>query len=160
MATATGSQSVQRRARLVFLSLRFGEGMWVGELVKKALEAKGIHAFLCDVQEGGDIAQAISDHLDRCDLVVVLGTKTYGRKTSSGFSTFQELRFVMDYEKPFFLIKMCESFAESETRLRLPPSIAYFPWTNYNADVPTALPADLVTHILKKLDSVFVAIIL
>ena len=69
--------------------------------------------------------------------------------------TCQELRFVMDFKKPFFLIMMCDVFAVSETRMRLPPSISYFPWAAYNPlDKKAALPADLTTRIMKRLQDV------
>ena len=59
-----------------------------------------------------------------------MGSKTYlcqGNR-SSRYSTFQELRFIDDERKPFFLIKMCDKFEEAETRFRLNDSIAFIQW--------------------------------
>ena len=61
-------------------------------------------------------------------MVVIMGSKTYGKETASRYSTFQELRFIDDERKPFFLIKMCDKFEEPETRFRLNDSIAYINW--------------------------------
>ena len=61
-------------------------------------------------------------------MVIVMGSLTYGKKTKSKYSTFQELRYIDDEEKTFFLIKMCEKFEEPETRFRLNDSIAFIKW--------------------------------
>jgi hypothetical protein len=78
-----------------------------------------------------------------------MGTKTYGRDTGAGFCTLQELRFIINERKPFFLIKMCDRFEEAETRFRLDSSISFFPWT-----CGTEMRPSLVDDILTKLRSV------
>ena len=113
----------------VFLSLRFSEAMQAAEMLKRYLEARGISCFLCDVQPGGDIGTTIAHAIHDCQLVVIFGTATYGRKTESSFSTFEELKYVKDYNKPFFLIKMCSEFEEPTTKFYLPPSVSYYQWS-------------------------------
>ncbi len=67
----------------------------------------------------------------------------------------QEQRFIFAYDKPFFLIKMCDMFSEAETKLRLTPDISYFPWTGYDpADTTAPLPTDLVARIIKRVHDV------
>ena len=85
-------------------------------------------AFLCEIPEGDDIARNVINALTKCEMVVIMGSKTYGKETSSRYSTFQELRFIDDERKPFFLIKMCDKFEEAETRFRLNDSIAFIKW--------------------------------
>ena len=76
-----------------------------------------------------------------------MGTLTYGYDTGAGFSTFEEMRFILT-RKPYFLIKMCSDFQDAETQLRLSISIMYIPWTPGEP-----LPAGLVDHIVDKLNS-------
>jgi hypothetical protein len=77
-----------------------------------------------------------------------MGTRTYGKDTGAGFSTFEELRFIKNEPKPFFLVKMCERFEEAETRFRLDPSVAYFQWLPGQP-----MSGDLVPQVLERLSS-------
>jgi hypothetical protein len=133
----------------LFISLRFAEAGNEASALKNALEAKGISTFLCAVNPGGDIAREIVNALHGCQLAIIMGTKTYGKDTGAGFSTFEELRFIINERKPFFLVKMCERFEEHETRFRLDSSVAYYQWPPGHP-----LPADLVPKIVEKLSSV------
>jgi hypothetical protein len=81
-------------AHQIFISLRFAEGGNEGTALKTALEARGITTFLCAVPCGGDIAPEVVNALHDCKLVIIMGTKTYGKDTGAGFSTFEELRFI------------------------------------------------------------------
>jgi WD40 repeat protein len=133
----------------LFISLRFAEAGNEANLLKNALEAKGISTFLCAVEPGGDICTEIVNALHDCQLAIILGTKTYGKDTGVGYSTFEELRFIINERKPFFLVKMCDRFEEQETRFRLDSSVAYFQWTPGHP-----LPPDIVTKIVEKLSFV------
>jgi WD40 repeat protein len=133
----------------LFISLRFAEAINEATALKTALEAKGISTFLCAVEPGGDICTEIVNALHDCQLAIIMGTKTYGKNTRAGYSTFEELRFIIDELKPFFLVKMCGKFEERETRFRLGSSVSYFLWTPGHP-----IPADLVTKIVEKLSSV------
>jgi hypothetical protein len=86
--------------------------------------------FLCAVQSGGNIAREISHALHSCQLVVVMGTKTYGKDTGVGFSTYEELSY-FHKKKPFFLVKMCENFEEPETLLRFHDAVSWFQWLSW-----------------------------
>ena len=85
-------------------------------------------SFLCAVPEGDDIASKVISALTKCEMVIIMGSKTYGMETKSRYSTFQELRFIDDERKAFFLVKMCDKFEIPETRFRLNDSIAYIMW--------------------------------
>jgi hypothetical protein len=122
--------------------------------LQQALHKKGVSAFLCDIPPGQDLANAVVTALTHCKMAVILGTETYGRKTDSGFSTFEELRYIQDENKPYFLVKMCPSFEEAETRFRLPTSISYFPWQPTAAAERERVPAALLTQLMMRLDSV------
>ncbi len=133
----------------VFLSLRFSEAMDEAVALQTALQDRGLSVFLCDVAPGGDIAQTVIRTLSNCKMAVILGTKTYGQKTKSGFSNFEELRHIINEQKDYFLIKMCDRFEEEETRFRLPPDISYYLWKPVGA-ARKQVPGDLVEQIVKK----------
>ena len=137
----------------IFLSLRFGEAMAAAEELKLALEAQGLSVFLCAVQVGGDLMDEIVQNIDRCRLVGILGTKTYGKDTGLGFCTADELKFIISEKKAIFLVKMCDRFEEPLTRFRLGDHVAYYPWQPRNEAEQRILPADLVGAICTKLKS-------
>jgi hypothetical protein len=137
------------RINFLFFSLRFAEAENEAKTVKVALEAKGVSTFLCAVEPGGDICSEVVNALHGCQLAIIMGTETYGKNTRVGFSTFEELRFIINEPKPFFLVKMCDKFEEPETRFRLDNSVSYYQWTPGHP-----IPADLVTKIVEKLSSV------
>jgi hypothetical protein len=132
----------------IFISLRFAEAGNEATTLKLALEEKGISTFLCAVHPGGDIAREIVNALHNCQLAIIMGTRTYGKDTGAGFSTFEELRFIHGQKKPFFLVKMCDRFEEPETVFRLDSSVSYFLWFP-----GSPIPGDLVTKILERLES-------
>lgn len=136
----------------IFISLRFLEAKTHGLALQQALERLGLTVFLCNVEPGGDIAAAVIAALTTCKLAVILGTETYGKNTGVGYSTVEELRYIIQEKKPFFLVKMCDQFTEPEARFRLPDSLAYYPWQPRSAaELP---PADLVQKIADRLHHV------
>jgi hypothetical protein len=74
----------------VFISLRFSEAMEEAAAIKAALVKRGLNVFLCDVPPGKDIAQTVIAALAQCKMVVIMGSETYGAKTTAGFSTYEE----------------------------------------------------------------------
>lgn len=132
----------------VFISLRFEESGNEAETLKHALEERGISTFLWK-DLPGDEGPEIINALSCCQLTVIMGSKTYGKNTNDRFSTYEELRFIQDEKKPFFLVKMCEIFEEKETKFRLNDSISSLQW------LPGAsMPDDLVPTIIEKLASI------
>jgi len=152
--TPTKSPLTCAAVPLIFISLRFGEAMLEAKSLQQDLHARGISTFLCDIPEGEDLAGAVITALTNCKLAVILGTKTYGKKTSSGFSTFEELRFIVNERKPHFLVKMCAEFEEAETRFRLPPDISYFLWQPKSDEERVRLPTGMVDRMVRRLHDV------
>ncbi|EGD81912.1 hypothetical protein PTSG_02597 [Salpingoeca rosetta] len=138
----------------VFISLRFSEARNAGRALERALEERGIKTFLCDVAPGDDIASAVIRALHGCRMAVILGTRTYGKRTATKFSTFEELRYIVNRSKPFFLVKMCDDFAEPEAQFRLSEDISYFPWTPDEGAPHVEVPAALVDEIVAKLKTI------
>jgi hypothetical protein len=152
--TPQASAITAANAPVVFISLRFGEATPEARALQQGLHARAISTFLCDIPEGQDLANAVVMALTHCKLAVILGTKTYGKKTASSFSTFEELRYIVNERKPFFLVKMCTEFEEAETRFRLPPDISYFPWQPANDAKREQLPAGLVDRVARRVQEV------
>ena len=53
---------------------------------------------------GNDLIKAVVDGMGRADLFVVMGTQTYGKKTSGIIDTSKEMQEINHSKKPFFLI--------------------------------------------------------
>jgi hypothetical protein len=133
----------------VFISLRLSEDDGDAAKLQGALEAAGISSFLCGGALAGDnLAEDIACAVDACDLFVVFGTKGYGEQGESRFSTREELQFAVDHDKPIFLIKRCDEFADPLTRRYLPASMTHVEWQPL-----TPMPVGLVDEITAKLEA-------
>jgi hypothetical protein len=137
----------------VFISFRISDDDGAAVKLKDALEAAGISAFVCGSLLGDDIAAAIANALDACELFIVLGTVLYGTQGDTGFSTRQELQFAVDHHKPICLIKRCSlkhplAFQDPLTRLYLPASMLFDVWPPGER-----MPENLVDDIRAKLES-------
>jgi hypothetical protein len=136
----------------IFISVRFAEAGIEANALKSALDARGISTFLCAVHPGGDIRGEIVNALSSSQLAIVMGTKSYGENTGAGFCTYEELEFIYDEKKPFFLVKMCDKFDVNLTRFLVRKSVSYLEWFPRSP-----MPDDLVTKILEKLASTTVS---
>jgi hypothetical protein len=134
----------------VFLSLRFDEAMKQGQMMKEALEKRGVTVFLCSVHSGDSILKAVAKNLFEAELVVILGTKTYGKETESSYSTCKELQYTMEKKKPFFLVKMCDCYEEYLADFYFDSTVAYHFWPVKDHG---KLPMDLTGAILAKLNN-------
>jgi hypothetical protein len=114
----------------VFISFRMEEAGDMPEKLQEALDAKDVSSFVSTIDSTSDnIADDIAKALCGCKLFVVLGTKTFGKKTDIGFSTFNELQLACDIKKPIFLIKMFDGdFTEPTTRMQLPKAMPFVVW--------------------------------
>ena len=133
----------------IFVSFRISETLHLAKALKTALEAHGVSTFVCATQAGDDIGDEIAENLMDCKLVLILGSETYGAKTDSPFSTFNELKAIRSTDLPIFLIKTCAEFKEKTTKFHLPSSIAHYPLV-IDSKNPGYIPADLVPLILAK----------
>jgi hypothetical protein len=132
----------------IFISLRFGEASREAEELQQQLTARGVRAFICDVAPGGNLHTVIASAMDKCKLVIILASETYGRATNNLFDTSKELAFVISENKPFFLIKMCDRWAEATTRMVLGATTMYTYW---GAGEP--MPDGMVDDVLSKLEA-------
>eukprot|EP00911_Craspedida_sp_UC1_P002972 UC1_evm1s2170 len=132
----------------IFISLRYAEANIEGAALKAGLEQRGLRVFLCNELPGIDLKRVIVDALCSCRLALILGSKTYGAKGETNFSTEAELDFILEEKIPFFLVKMCDRFKESSTRFVLKSSIAHYPWQPATADEKQNPPTDLFEKIM------------
>jgi len=133
----------------IFCSLRFGNSMYEARQVQEKLKAKhNINAVIINVPEGEDIANQVAQKLDKARLVLIFGCETYGQGTVS-FSTKEELRFILSEKRPYFLIKMCDRFIESNARMAFHDGISYKIWKHGEP-----MPEDLVSSIVKRFEGI------
>ena len=135
----------------IFISFRFGEAMTEGLALKKALESRGARVFLCSEKPGADVKEVIVENIDACRLAVIMGSRTYGSKGTTKFSTREELNFIIEEEKPRYLVKMCDRFDDAMARFSLGKTVLYKLWIPKTESEKNNPPADLVTEILEKL---------
>lgn len=130
----------------MFCSLRFAEAHPQALEIQKILrEQHNLNAVIVSTPQGEDIAAQVATLLDAARMVLIFGTETYGKGTVN-FSTKEELQFIMDEKKPFFLIKMCDRFAEPRTRLVLSKAVAYFLWMPNDPMPPNLIPEILAKY--------------
>lgn len=124
----------------IFFSLRFHDHGPMNEAkqLQQLLKEYQINACIVDAENAEDVELLVSSSIAQSKLVVIFGTRDYGTKTTINYSTHNELTFVINERKPFFLIKMCGEFDDSTTRFRLPSSIKYDEW-NIGQPVPDGL---------------------
>jgi len=128
-----------------FISLRFGEAADEASALRSALEGRGQRVFICNMSPGGNLVDSIFAALASAKLVILMGSQTYGRRTTT-FSTFEELQFTLSEGKNYFLIKMCEHFEEAHVRAQLGDHIMYSMWMPGEP-----MPNGLVESVLSKL---------
>ena len=95
----------------IFITLRFIA--WCitrGECIKELLEAVGFTVYLASLLAGDNIDDDVIENLHTSKMALILGSETYGEATKSKVNTKKELGFILDKEKPFFLLKMCKHF--------------------------------------------------
>jgi len=130
----------------IFISFRFAEAYDEAMQLKTALESRGKRVFLSNVLPGGNLQEAIYTALDRCQLCVCLASETYGKSTTS-FSTYHELNYVINERIAFFLVKMCDRWAEPSVRGIFGDRTSYLDWRPGNP-----MPIGTVDMILTKLN--------
>ena len=68
--------------------------------LKARLAERGLHVFLCDEAPGVNLKRTIFGAFSAADLAIIAASATYGRQTTSGFSTYEEMNFLQVKKKP------------------------------------------------------------
>jgi adenylate kinase family enzyme len=135
----------------IFISLRYAESQQQASLIRAALKERGLKARIINVDAGVQLDEEIVKELDACRMAIIMGSKNYGMATSATFSTKEELQYILSENIPFFLVKTCDKFLQSLTRLKLPSTVMYYKW---DASEQETLPGDLCDQIFTKFNSV------
>eukprot|EP00961_Rhodomonas_salina_P155915 2099562-Rhodomonas_salina.1 len=109
-----------------FISLRYAEANEESLKLKAALTKQGYTVYICDPKPGDDMLDEIANAIETSTLRVIMGSSTYGMKTTSNFSTHEELLRIMTLKKKknkdFAIVKMCVEFEVAPLPLPLPLS--------------------------------------
>jgi hypothetical protein len=90
----------------VFISWRMSECKDEVKVLQPALEALGIKVIVVSELPGGDLLRAVKEGMAEADLFIIMGTETYGTRTSGKIDTWVEMHDIKESGKPSFLINM------------------------------------------------------
>ena len=74
--------------------------------LQPALEALGVKVIVVGELPGGDLKRAVVEGMAEAHLFIIMGTETYGKKTSGQIDTWAEMQEIRRSGKPFFLINL------------------------------------------------------
>jgi hypothetical protein len=129
----------------IFFSLRLIDSMDEAKELKAMIERTrpDVMCFLSgDNPNGADLGRIITTALANAKMAIVMGSKTYGKKTESNFSTYNEMHFILSEKKPMFLLKMCEEWEEPQTRVMM----ASREFKRWDGQVTQALVDEILTR--------------
>jgi hypothetical protein len=134
----------------IFFSLRFHATgpMKEANLLQAELAKRNVNAVIINVESGKNIREEVIEKLDQSKLAVLFATADYGAKGTVKFTTREELGFILQENKPFFLIKMCDRYDDPNTRFRLPDAIKHVDWR-----IGQPMPSDLVAKVIARFES-------
>jgi len=131
----------------IFFSLRLNEAMDEAEELKAAIE-RARPQVTCFLSGGNpnsaNLGLLIPTALANAKMAIVMGSQTYGKKTASNFSTFEEMQYILSKQKPMFLLKMCHTWEEPQAEVML-GSRKYKQW-------PNRLTQEIVDEVLQQYD--------
>jgi hypothetical protein len=135
----------------IFFSFRLNESMDEAEKLKAMIERTrpDVKCFLSGGgrnPNGTNIGIAIPTALKNAKMAIIMGSETYGKKTASNCSTFEEMDYILR-KKPMFLLKMCEEWEEPQTDVMMG---SHFLSKKWEGQVTQAL----VDEILERYDQV------
>jgi hypothetical protein len=133
----------------IFFSLRLNESMDEAEKLKAMIERTrpDVKCFLSGRgrnPNGTNIGIAIPTALKNAKMAIIMGSKTYGKKTESNCSTFEEMHYILRKKKPMFLLKMCEEWEELQTDITMGSHFLSRRWED--GQVTQALVDEILTR--------------
>jgi hypothetical protein len=136
----------------IFISWRMSECPREVKALQAALEEYGFKIIVIGELPGSDLLEAVSKGMDEAALFVVMGTETYGIKTSGSIDTYKEMQFIQSSGKPCFLINMnpeesLMKFKEASTNVIF--NLNSELWARWELGTPMAagLPAEIVERL-------------
>lgn len=102
----------------VYISFRAAEAQSEAFALTSALRQNGVDVLISNTNptEPGVNSPCVQDAIMNATLVVVLGTKKYGKRTAVTCSSYDEMRCILTCQKPVFFIKMCHEFKYKRTQ--------------------------------------------
>ena len=98
--------ALQKLKRTVFISWRMAECKEEVKQLQPALEAHGVKVIVVGELPSGDLKRAVEAGMAEAHLFIIMGTATYGKKTSGKIDTWAEMQEIKRSGKPFFLINL------------------------------------------------------
>jgi hypothetical protein len=135
----------------VFISFRVKESLKETKMLRDALAAVGVKAYVCEEQleVGQDWATEIFGALESCEVFLVMGTPTYGAKGMEIMATWEELSYALRYNKFVYIVKLFDGRYE-QVRARGLLDNKQFKFWPPKSDSP---PQGIVEEIAKKVDA-------
>eukprot|EP01147_Barroeca_monosierra_P005144 gene5144-8784_t len=139
----------------IFISHCKGDATATAHFLKCALATRGLlvctTADLCRhyYNYSGSDRQRIENVVRQCGLVVLLGTEEYGCETIC-LNSFEELNWIIFFNKRVFLIKMCHRFQQPLLRFKFPstymPQRIWIPTFSTENILPFRLLNEIVNY--------------
>jgi len=145
--------------QFIYCCVRFDQASSnAAKLLKTELRAKkGITLVVMDISNSGSIRENCANSIDKCRMALILGTKTWGEKTSTEGCTFDEWNLIQAYEKPRFFVKMIpqsEKFKVAATEMLFSNRICEYWLPNERSQQWETVPSLLIDRIAAEFDRV------
>jgi hypothetical protein len=135
----------------VFISWRMAECKVEVKLLGAALRDAGVKVIVIGELPGGDLLEAVTKGMDAADLFIIMGTETYGMKTSGIIDTYQEMQYIVSSNKPYFLFNMNPELSRmrfQEGAANMIFNLNTVSWERWEVGAP--IPEKAVKKILEK----------
>lgn len=131
-------------------------------MLQRVLAEHGVSAYVCNhgptkISAGENWEDAITAALNRCTLMVVLGTKTYGAEGAETIDTKKELAFALRAKKDILVLKMTDVYAEPYAVMQL-PSLQSIEWRKGGGPGGNAVPEEALEYITGRVQRVEVQV--
>ena len=133
----------------IFFSFRLDEAKNEVEKLKAMIEhtRPGVRCFMSGNHPIGTNLGIINPTaLDNAKMAIIMGSKTYGKETENTCSTYEEMQFILNQvkvkKKSMFLLKMCEEWKESQTKVSMGSCYKFRRW---DGQVTQALVDEILT---------------
>jgi serine/threonine protein kinase len=141
--------------KTVFISWRMAECKNEVRALQPALEELGIKVTVIGELPGGDLKKAIVTGMQEASLFIIMGTETYGKKTSGKIDTWKEMQDIKESGKPYFLVNMNPESSLMRFKEKLAneifdlDTVAWHRWAT-----GTPMDPDLPRKVLEKLEGI------
>jgi hypothetical protein len=125
------------------------------KLLGAALREAGLKVIVIGELPGGDLLEAVTKGMKAADLFIIMGTETYGMKTSGMIDTYKEMQSIVSSKKPYFLFNMNPELSLmcfQEDAANMIFNLNTVSWERWEVGAP--IPEKAVKKILEKIAAV------